>query len=155
VGASKAQRAATAKRRADAIKLRMAGLDYETIAERLGYSSRQAAQKDMQRALTAYVQEASTAVEELRHVELMRIDRLQAAAWPAAMKGELLAIETCRRLIVERRKLLGLDRPPRIEVITLDAVDEEIRRLEAELAAAEQPGGTEAGEASPFADAEG
>jgi hypothetical protein len=71
------------------------------------------------------------------------------------MKGELLAIETCRRLIVERRKLLGLDRPPRIEVITLDAVDEEIRRLEAELAAAEQPGGAEAGEASPFASAEG
>ncbi|RSN38580.1 hypothetical protein DMC64_41675 [Amycolatopsis sp. WAC 04197] len=149
MGASKEQRAATAKRRADAIRLRLAGMDYETIAERLEYSSRQAAHKDIQRAMTAYIQEASAAVDELRNVELMRLDRLQAAAWPAAVKGDLLAIETCRRLIVERRKLLGLDRPAKVEVITLDAVDEEIRKLEAELA-----GGVENPAPDPFAGAE-
>lgn len=133
MSASKAQRAKTAQRRTQAIQLALAGLGWDAIADKLDYSSRQAAHKDVQRALAQRLAEQTEAADELRAVELMRLDRLQAAAWPKAVGGDLKAIETCLKIIVERRKLLGLDAPAKLEVITLDAVDAEIRRLEAEL----------------------
>lgn len=133
MSASSAQRAKTAERRAQAIQLRIAGLDYETIAKRLGYSSRQAAAKDLQRALARNLELERTAADELRHIELMRLDRLQGSFWARALGGDLKAAEFCLKVVTERRKLLGLDAPAQVEVITLDAVDAEIRRLEAEL----------------------
>lgn len=131
--ASKAQRAATAKRRAQAVAMRMAGLDYQTIADRLEYKTRQAAAKDVERALAANLAEVTRTAEEFREVERMRLERLQAAAWQAAVGGDLKAIETCLRIIDRRCKLLGLDAPQRHEVLTLDALDAEIQRLEKEL----------------------
>ncbi|MFC9497629.1 hypothetical protein [Streptomyces sp. NPDC056982] len=114
--ASKAQQAATAKRRAQAIALRLAGMDYDTIAERLGYSSRGAATKDICRTLDAYRQEEEAKVEEWRQLESQRLDRLQAAAWAKAAKGDLKAIETVLKVISQRCKLLGLDMPQRTEL---------------------------------------
>jgi hypothetical protein len=150
LSASAAQRAKTAERRTQAIQLRLAGLDFETIAKRLGYSSRQAAAKDLQRALARNIEMERSAADELRHVELMRLDRLQGAFWARALGGDLKAAEFCLRVVTERRKLLGLDAPAQVEVITLDAVDAEIRRLEAELS-----GRAEADAASAFEDAAG
>ncbi|MFD7922531.1 hypothetical protein ACFV3R_25305 [Streptomyces sp. NPDC059740] len=114
--ASKAKQAQTAKRRADAIRLRLAGMDYETIAERLGYASRGAASKDLCRAFDAFRAEEEAAVETWREIEAQRLDRLQAAAWPAAAKGDLKAIETVLKVIAQRCKLLGLDAPVRTEL---------------------------------------
>jgi hypothetical protein len=113
VPASKAQRAKTAERRAKAIALRLAGLDYPVIAQRLGYSSRQAAAKDVERALATNLAEVGRSADELREIELMRLDRLQAAAWQKAVTngGDLRAIDTVLRIIDRRCKLLGLDGP--------------------------------------------
>lgn len=133
MSASKAQRAATAARRQKAIALKLAGLTYEQIAEKLEYSSRQAAQKDVVRALATALTDLGRTAEEFREVELQRLDRLQAAAWPLAVGGNLQAIDTCRRIIHDRRQLLGLDAPQRHEVLTVDALDAAIRDLEAEL----------------------
>lgn len=113
---SKAKTASVAKRRADAIKLRLAGVDFETIAERLGYASRGAASKDVCRAFDAYRAEEEAVIETWREVEGQRLDRLQAAAWPAAAKGDLKAIETVLKVIAQRSKLLGLDMPIKTEV---------------------------------------
>jgi hypothetical protein len=114
--ASKAQQALTAKRRANAIALRLAGMDYETIAQRLEYSSAGAASKDLCRTLRAYREEEEAKVEEWRQLEGQRLDRLQAAAWAKAVKGDLKAIETVLKIISQRSKLLGLDMPVRTEV---------------------------------------
>lgn len=114
--ASKVKQASVAKRRADAIRLRLAGVDYETIAQRLGYSSRQSASKDVCRAIDNYRHEEEAAVETWREIESQRLDRLQAAAWPAAAKGDLKAIETVLKVIAQRSKLLGLDMPQRTEL---------------------------------------
>lgn len=142
--ASKAQQAATALRRAQCIQLRLAGLDYQTIAERLRYSSRQAAAKDVERALQRAVLAQHTSVEELRELELMRLDKLQAAMWKAAMEGDPRAVEVSLKISSQRCKLLGLDAPLRAEVITLDHIDAEIVRLQNELgrpgASPEAPG---------------
>lgn len=114
--ASKAQQAKTAQRRAQAIALRLAGMDFDTIAERLGYSSRGAASKDMWRAVETNRLEEAQAVENLRDVEGQRLDRLQAAVWAKALKGDLKAVETVLKVIAQRSRLFGLDAPIRTEV---------------------------------------
>ena len=116
MAASKAQQAFTAKRRTQAIALRLAGMDYEAIAERLDYSSRGAASKDICRALDSYRKEEEAQVETWRQLESQRLDRLQAAAWAKAVKGDLKAVETVLKVIAQRCKLLGLDMPQRTEV---------------------------------------
>jgi hypothetical protein len=134
--ASKAQRAQTAERRGKAIALRLAGLDYETIAQRLGYSGRAAAYKDIERALAANLAQERASSEELRKVELLRLDRLQAAAWQAAATGDLRAIETVLKVIDRRCKLLGLDAPvrSRVEIVDDELAQALVAQLESELA---------------------
>lgn len=134
MAASKAQRAVTAERRAKAITLRLAGMDYSTIADRLGYSNRAAACKDITRALAVNLAELGRTADELREVELTRLDRLQAAAWAPAVGGDLRSIETVLRVIDRRCKLLGLDAPVRAEVWTISDIDAQIRALADELA---------------------
>ncbi|MFJ2752665.1 hypothetical protein [Streptomyces sp. NPDC087297] len=118
--ASKAQQATTAHRRAQAIALRLAGMDYQTIAERLDYSDRGAASKDVHRALEANLEAESVAAATLRELEVQRLDRMQAAAWAKAAKGDLKAIETVLKVIDRRARLLGLDRPARTEITGAD-----------------------------------
>lgn len=135
MAASKAQRAATAERRSKAVAMRLAGIDYDTIAQRLGYSDRGAAHKDISRALEQNVAELSRNADVLRQEELQRLDRLQAGVWAAAAAGDTKAVDTALKIIDRRCKLLGLDAPQRVEVVTLDMVDTEIRRLTSELSA--------------------
>lgn len=135
--ASKAQRAATAERRAKAVALRLAGADYETIAQKLGYAHRGAACQDITRALEASLAEQTRDADMLRQAELLRLDRLQAGAWMAAIGGDPRSIDVVLKVIDRRCKLLGLDAPQRHEVISIDAIDAEIARLSAELGRSE------------------
>jgi hypothetical protein len=78
--------------------------------------------------------------DELREQEVDRIDRLQVAVWPSAMKGDTRAILTIIRLMERRAKLLGLDKPIKIEQeITTwdgnDTIDRAVRDLAALLTA--------------------
>lgn len=109
---SRAQRAATAQRRAQAIQLRLSGVDWQTIANRLSYSDRAAACKDVTRALEANQTAARNAGEDLRTVELARLDRLQAALWAQALHGDHKVVDTLLRLMQRRAKMLGLDEAP-------------------------------------------
>jgi hypothetical protein len=47
-------------------------------------------------------------VDELRQVELVRLDALQASLWPQAMSGDARAANTILRIIDYRTRLLGL-----------------------------------------------
>lgn len=143
--ASRAQRAATADRRGKAVAMRLAGLDFQTIADRLGYADRAAAHKDITRALEANVAEMHRNADVLRQEELDRLNRLQAGLWPTAAAGDPKAVTAVLGIIDRRCKLLGLDAPIRHEVVTLDAIDNAIQQLSAEL------GRTEVGEATPAA----
>jgi hypothetical protein len=76
--------------------------------------------------------------DELREQELDRIDRLQVAVWPAAMKGDTRAVLTIVRLMERRAKLTGLDMPIKIEqdVTTWtggDTIDRAVKDLAALL----------------------
>jgi len=71
---------------------------------------------------------------ELVDLELARLDQLLVAMWPKAMQGSGWAVERCLSIMERRARLLGLDAPTKHEVMTIDAIDAEIRHLEAELA---------------------
>jgi hypothetical protein len=113
--------------------MKLAGAELQRIADALGYSSRAAACKDISRAYEIAVAETAQYSETLREQELQRLDRLQVGVWAAALAGDPRAADTALKIIDRRIKLLGLDAPTRYEVITLDAIEQEIQRLSAEL----------------------
>ncbi len=166
----KAIRVSVAQRRTKAVQLRLEGKSYQQIADALGYSSRSAACVDVTRALEAAVAEQRTSVEALREEELQRLDLLLVEAWAVLKRAHvtvshgkvivdedgnkilddgpvLQAIDRVLKIQERRAKFLGLDAPVRHEVVTMDAIDAEINRLNVELAAAELYR-DEAGEAS-------
>lgn len=114
--ASRAQQAATAERRAKAIAMRIAGADWQAIADTLGYSDRAAAHKDVTRALEANRKVEAEQVEQLREWTVMRYDRLQAAFWPKALKGDVKAAEVVLKCLAGRAKIEGTEAPVKQQV---------------------------------------
>jgi hypothetical protein len=128
----KAKQAEVADRRAQLVKLRLAGVKFDDpriLA--LGYASRQAASKDMIRALEEHREEEAAAVSAYRQQENERLDTLLEAVWEKATQpspvfnkerevvGEEIdvrAVETVLKLMDRRAKLNGLDSPVRTEV---------------------------------------
>jgi Homeodomain-like domain len=98
-------RALAASRRARAIELRAAGLTYQQIAAELGYANRGTVCRIVSDALNSQTVEA---VDELRSLEVARLDTLQLALWPAATEGDVQAVSTITRIIMARSRLLGL-----------------------------------------------
>lgn len=75
------------EREIEAIRLKAAGLTYEQIAQRLGYNDRSAARKAVMRALADRVDKRDDEADELRQLELERLDRLIAGVSPGALGG--------------------------------------------------------------------
>lgn len=134
MGASLAQRAFTADRRRKAIALRLAGAQYDHIAEQLGYTDRAAAYNDIRRSLEQNLKEGSADGETLRELNRLRMERLLVVAWNQAMTGDNKAMETARRLIESINKMYGIGTTLRVEHITIDQVDAEIAALQERLA---------------------
>lgn len=116
MSASRPKQAEVSERRAQAIALRIAGLEWQAIADRLGYASRGAACTDVTRALEANRKAERAAVEELRFVESQRLDRLQVAVWAQAIAGDAKAVEAVLKVMDRRAKLFGLDASKQMEV---------------------------------------
>ena len=115
------------------LELRRAGLTWQRIAEETGYADHTGAYAAYKRAIKRTMQQPA---DELREAELDRIDRLQLALWPKAMKGDNASINTIVRLMERRARLLGLDTPIKIQQdITTWTGDESIDRAVRELAA--------------------
>jgi hypothetical protein len=117
------------------LELRRAGLTWTRIAEEVGYADHTGAYAAYKRAIKRTQQQPA---DELRAQELDRVDRLQLAIWPNAMKGDTRAILTIVRLMERRAKLTGLDMPIKIEQdITTwdggDSIDRAVRDLAALL----------------------
>ena len=117
----KGARAETAKsmtlakqRERDALDLRTRGYTYDRIADALGIS-RAGAAECVRRALAALKLECEEKAEEVRDLELKRLDRMLEIAQTAADQGELAAIDRVLRIQERRSKYLGLDAPTRSE----------------------------------------
>jgi hypothetical protein len=143
MGVSRSKRAEVAERRATAMRLKAAGktLD-EIMAEVPGYRSRAAVSQDISRALQQRVRDEGEAADELRALELERLDALYKAAWEVLERPHLTvshgkvvkltrpdgtemtlrddaptlqAIDRLLRIAERRAKLLGLDSPVKLE----------------------------------------
>lgn len=135
MAASKAQQAAVAERRAKAVQMRIAKVDYQTIADKLGYSSRGAACQDVSRAFERNRAEEGRSVDLLRDQEIAGLDRAQAAIWPRVLGGELAAVDTYIRLVTRRCRILGIDSAQDIRIVTDEFLREEIAREREAIAA--------------------
>ena len=127
----------------EALRLRSRGYTYQQIADNMGCSKPTAFER-VKRALAAIPAEAA---EEYRRLENDRLDTLQAIAMHEAVtKKSMQAIDRVLHIMDRRAKLLGLDAPTRTEIITLDAIDAEIRKLENQLGENDVAGTRTAGE---------
>lgn len=91
-----------------ALTLRLAGIDWATIAEKLEYPNAEAA---IEAAIDAAERQYDdAAMDPLRILEILRLDRLQAAVWSSATKGDLDAVRAALSISDRRMRLLGLNR---------------------------------------------
>ncbi len=93
-------------RQLEALRMRTAGKSYPEIAESLGYASSSGAHKAVSTALRKTLQEPA---DEVRSIELERLDELLMGIWQYRMKPDYL--DRVLKIMERRAKLLGLDAP--------------------------------------------
>lgn len=103
----------TRERQRQALELRKAGASYDQIARQLGYSNESGAYKAIQTVLQATVQEPS---DEMRTLELKRLDQMLIGLWPDAQRGHQGAVDRALKIMERRAAYLGLDAPKRSEL---------------------------------------
>jgi len=144
----------TVERDAEAARLRARDHTFQEIADQLGFAGRNGARYAVERALASAIAEPA---EELRRLELMKLDAMSRSAWEVleaqhylVSQGRVIhlgdgeplgddapvlhAIDRLLKISERRCKLLGIDAPVRMEVTSIDALDQQIAALEAELA---------------------
>jgi DNA-binding CsgD family transcriptional regulator len=128
----------TAKRRRDPlvkaeqqqqiVKLWVAGASVDEIARatELSVSSVYRVRRE---ALAVSLPQRDTAANELRELELQRLDRLQAGHWSRAISGDDKSASVVLKCIAQRSKLLGLDAPVKIDATLRSQLDATIEQL--------------------------
>jgi hypothetical protein len=101
--------------RAEAVRLRLTGLTYRAIGERLGFSE-QRAWKIIGEELVRLTAERREAAAALLELSLGRLDAMLLAAWDRAAGGNLKAIDRIIRTVEKQTRLLGVQPPRRSEV---------------------------------------
>lgn len=94
------------RRMRDALELRKAGVPYAVIAERLGWKSPQAAYKAVKKALDTQINEP---VEELRQIEIERLNHLLMLTWARIQQGDLRSVDAAMRIMERISSLRGVD----------------------------------------------
>lgn len=140
----------TAERDAKAARLKVEGLSYQQIADRLGFTDRSTAAKAAKRALAEVVQEPA---EELRKLELERLDDMYRRSY-AVLEREHLTVSQGRVVCLEneagekvplpddgpvlaavdrllkiqdrRAKLLGLDAPTQVQATVTEVTQADL-----------------------------
>jgi hypothetical protein len=143
-GPARPRRAEIDLRRSEALKLRIQGYTYQAIADAMGYADRKVAHNDVKLALASVAKETHENAEEMRSLELERLEALWNRTWKlldrenvtvshgkviyiedpetgekVAVRDDAPTLATVDRLvrISERKaKLAGLDKPNQLEV---------------------------------------
>jgi transposase-like protein len=94
-----------AERRRRAVEMSLTGYTYQAIADRLGYANRGTVYRIIKTALADHEIDS---VDELRQLELDRLDLLQSSYWDQAMSGDNQAAQLVLKVMDRRGRLLGL-----------------------------------------------
>lgn len=114
------------EKRRRALELRKAGATYATIAQTLGFASHAGAYKTV---MIAFAEIKAEHVEEVRTLELLRLDQMLIAIWPkiseagVTLADRVRAIDAVLRIMDRRAKMLGIDAPTRVDIT------DELRRM--------------------------
>jgi hypothetical protein len=88
-----------------AVELVRQGKTYDQVARAVGFANRGTAHRVVTKALS---ERLMVGIDELRDIELARLDALQVALWPRVEKGEVRAVNSVMRIIDRRCRILGL-----------------------------------------------
>ena len=97
------------------LKLRKMGLDAQQISGELDMPLDRV-KNIISNALKALAKEMKGQAEQIRSLELTRLDELQTAIWADCMDGKLTAIDRVLKIMERRSKLVGLDAPERLDI---------------------------------------
>lgn len=150
----------TAERDAQACRMRAQGHSYVEIAEQLGFDGRATAYRAVERAIMAVISEPAV---QVRTLELARLDAMLVEVWrvlkakhvvvsqgrvvlhpdtgePLLDDGPVLAaVDRALKISERRARLLGLDAPVKVQAITVDEVEAELERWEAQVFEGQPP----------------
>lgn len=94
-------------KQARVLEMRKGGATFPEIAEAEGYASSSGAYEACKAAMERTLREPA---DELRELELTRLDTMQAVAWERMLDGDLDAMAMALRISERRSRLLGLER---------------------------------------------
>ena len=107
------ERIRIAEKQGKALELRKAGQSYRAIAKELGYAGPGGAHKAVASGLRLTLQEPA---DDVRQLEMQRLDRMLESYWPAVLKGDPKAGGIVIRSMDRRATYLGLDAPVKIDL---------------------------------------
>jgi hypothetical protein len=113
------------------LNLRIAGWSHAQIGDAVGLSRTQVS-TFIAAELFATRKLADQALEDLRTLELARLDDALKALWPRVLSADTRAVDVYLKISERRAKLTGMDAPER--QVTLDLTDQIGRLTPAELA---------------------
>ncbi|QOV91068.1 sigma factor-like helix-turn-helix DNA-binding protein [Humisphaera borealis] len=102
------QKERLAIRQEQALRLRLDGLSHSEIGERLGIDRSQIT-RDLQKVMKATAKRTEETAEQLRSIELQRLDLGIASIADKVRAGDPRALDLWLRYSESRRRLLGLD----------------------------------------------
>lgn len=143
-----------AQRRQQALTLRRGGATFEEIGTALG-CSRQRAHILVSQELIKIKDEVAGEADQVRTLELLRLDRLFMGSWNKAIGGNKDAVANVLKVMERRARILGIDAPAKLAPTTPDGQDPYESLSESELdrriteKLAKYAGKREAGSAPP------
>lgn len=124
---------ARTERNLKCVQLRKAGVDWQTIADQLGYASPGHAYNQFMRVMRDYPRED---VETVREVIYDRYEAIVRALWARVLKGDTWAIDRVNRTLELQAKLMGANRPEKLGPSAgATDLDEALRELDKEMKA--------------------
>jgi hypothetical protein len=117
-----------------AVQLRREGRSCAEIGKQLG-CSQSTAWEAINRWLVAKRADIKEAADDVREMELARMDEMMAGIYPTALQGDMQAIDRVLRIMERRAKLLGIDAPTRQEVTGAEGGPLDIRAVASEFKA--------------------
>jgi hypothetical protein len=97
------------------LEARMGGATFRDIAHQMDLSVG-VVFRDYQMALRHWVQPLAG---EARDLELARLDRIHLTLWPHVLDGDYQAIDRILKVMAQRRALLALDVPTKIDITSM------------------------------------
>lgn len=133
-----APRVRGAENRAKCLELKKQGLSYEKIGKRLSLAKATVVEH-VRRGLAELAEATRDAADDLRQLELERLDGLYERLVPRIKKSDVRAIEAGVRLILARARLLGLEAPVKVAAVHVDVARLTDAQLEQLIASGGDP----------------